>query len=55
MRSSNNGVRQIFGDMTFQLESFFGGRFGKQRVQKIANLAQVGRFGMQFHHARLDF
>ena len=48
-------VRKIFGDMTFQLESFFGRRFGKQRVDEIANLAQIGRFGMQFHHARLDF
>ncbi len=48
-------VRQIFGDVTFQPEFFFGRRFGKQRVDEIANLAQIGRFGMQFHHARLDF
>ena len=48
-------VRKILGDMTFQFEFFFGRRFGKQRVDEIANLAQVGRFGTQFHHARLDF
>ena len=52
---NQQGARQILGDMTFQFEGFFGGRFGKQRPDEIANFARIGRFGMQFHHARLDF